>query len=58
MVFPEVRSHPWSAYTVDVYKSQGVIFAIIWGFTGFGIAKIKKGGDNYDEYVELTGKEL
>ena len=36
----------------------GVIFAIIWGFTGFGIAKIKKGGDNYDEYVELTGKEL
>ncbi|MDO4173749.1 MAG: Na+/H+ antiporter NhaC [Eubacteriales bacterium] len=36
----------------------GVIFAVIYGFTGFGIAKIKKDGDNYDEYVQLTGKEL
>ena len=35
----------------------GVIFAIIWGFTGFGIAKIKKGSDNYEEYFELTGKK-
>ncbi|RDY31374.1 Na+/H+ antiporter NhaC [Lachnotalea glycerini] len=35
----------------------GVIFAIIWGFTGFGIAKIKKGSDNYEEYLELN-KEL
>ena len=29
----------------------GVIFAIIWGFTGFGIAKVKKGSDNYEEYL-------
>jgi NhaC family Na+:H+ antiporter len=31
----------------------GVIFAIIWGFTGFGIAKVKEGSDNYEEYLEL-----
>lgn len=36
----------------------GVLFAIFYGFTGIGIAKIKKGGDNYDEYVELTGNTL
>ncbi|WP_180270624.1 Na+/H+ antiporter NhaC [Sporanaerobium hydrogeniformans] len=32
----------------------GVIFAILWGFTGFGIAKIKEGSDNYEEYMALN----
>ena len=50
---PTVQYAPWA-----VLCYTGVIFAIIWGFTGFGIAKIKKGGDNYDDYVELTGTEL
>ncbi|MFR2785100.1 MAG: Na+/H+ antiporter NhaC family protein [Blautia caecimuris] len=50
---PTAQYAPWACLCYT-----GVIFAIIWGFTGFGIAKIKKGGDNYDEYVELTGKEL
>lgn len=47
---PTLEYAPWAClgYT-------GIIFAILWGFTGFGIAKIKKGSDNYDEYVELTG---
>lgn len=34
----------------------GVIFAIIYGFTGFGIARIKKDSDSYNEYLELNGK--
>ena len=50
---PTAQYAPWACLCYT-----GVIFAIIWGFTGFGIAKIKKGEDNYDEYVELTGKEL
>ena len=50
---PTTQYAPWACLCYT-----GVIFAIIWGFTGFGIAKIKKGEDNYDEYVELTGKEL
>ncbi len=36
----------------------GVIFAILWGFTGFGIARIKKGSDNYEEYLQMTGQDL
>lgn len=50
---PTTQYAPWACLCYT-----GVIFAIIWGFTGFGIAKIKKDGDNYEEYVELTGKEL
>ena len=50
---PTAQYAPWACLCYT-----GVIFAIIWGFTGFGIAKIKKGEDNYDEYVELTGKEM
>lgn len=44
---------PWA-----VLCYTGIIFEIIYGFTGFGIAKIKKNGDNYEEYVELTGRTL
>lgn len=50
---PTAQYAPWACLCYT-----GVIFAIIWGFTGFGIAKIKKGEDNYEDYVELTGKEL
>lgn len=50
---PTAQYAPWACLCYT-----GVIFAIIWGFTGFGIAKIKKGEDNYEEYVELTGTEL
>ena len=50
---PTAQYAPWACLCYT-----GVIFAVIWGFTGFGIARIKKGGDNYEDYVELTGKEL
>lgn len=33
----------------------GVIFAMICGFSGIGIAYIKKDGANYEEYLRLTG---
>lgn len=48
-----VEYAPWA-----VLCYTGIIFAIIWGFTGFGIAKIKKDGANYKDYVKLTGKTL
>ncbi|MEG2338740.1 MAG: Na+/H+ antiporter NhaC [Clostridium sp.] len=32
----------------------GAIFAVIWGYTGVGIAKLKKGEDGYDEYLKLN----
>lgn len=35
----------------------GIIFAVIYGFTGFGIAKIKEDSDSYNEYLELNGKK-
>ncbi len=40
---------PWA-----VLCYTGVIFAVLWGFTGFGMAKIKDGSSNFEEYVELT----
>ncbi|HHX59775.1 MAG TPA: Na+/H+ antiporter NhaC [Epulopiscium sp.] len=40
---------PWA-----VLCYTGVIFAIIWGFTGFGVAKIDKDSDSYPEYLELN----
>lgn len=46
---PTAQYAPWA-----VLCYTGVIFAVIWGFTGFGIAKIKKGTDHYEEYLELT----
>ena len=48
---PTVQYAPWA-----VLCYTGVIFAIIWGFTGVGIAKIKKGSAAYEEYLELSGK--
>lgn len=48
---PTAQYAPWACLCYT-----GVIFAIIWGFTGFGIAKIKKNGDNYEEYLKLNGK--
>ncbi|MGN0361793.1 MAG: Na+/H+ antiporter NhaC [Bilifractor sp.] len=50
---PTQQYAPWA-----VLCYTGVIFAIIWGFTGFGIAKIHKDGPNYKDYVRLTGKTL
>ena len=46
------------AALISVAAGMGapLIFAIIWGFTGFGIAKIKKGSAAYEEYLELSGK--
>ena len=43
---------PWA-----ILCYTGVIFAIIWGFTGFGIAKIKPGDEYYDEYLALNKEE-
>lgn len=45
---PTLSYLPWA-----VICYTGVIFAIIWGFTGFGIAKIKPGDEYYDEYLAL-----
>lgn len=49
---PTVQYAPWA-----VLCYTGVIFAIIWGFTGFGIAKIKEDSEAYPEYLELS-KEM
>ena len=43
---------PWA-----ILCYTGVIFAVIWGYTGFGIAKIKPGDKYYDEYVALNKEE-
>ncbi len=48
---PTAQYAPWA-----VLCYTGVIFAIIWGFTGFGIAKIKPTSESYQEYLELNGK--
>ena len=40
---------PWA-----ILCYTGVIFALIWGFTGIGIKKIEKGQEYYDEYVALN----
>lgn len=39
---------PWA-----VLCYTGVIFAVIWGYTGFGMAKITEKSDEYAEYLEL-----
>lgn len=46
---PTAQYAPWACLCYT-----GVIFAVIWGFTGFGIAKVKKGSDSYQEYLELN----
>ncbi len=46
---PTVQYAPWA-----VLCYTGVIFAIIWGFTGFGIAKIKPESDSYQEYLQAN----
>lgn len=47
-----VEYAPWACLCYT-----GVIFAILWGFTGFGIAKVKEGSDNYEEYLQLKNQE-
>lgn len=49
---PTVQYAPWA-----VLCYTGVIFAIIWGFTGFGIAKITPESDSYEEYLELNNQK-
>lgn len=44
-----VEYAPWACLCYT-----GVIFAILWGFTGFGIAKVKEGSFNYKEYLKLS----
>lgn len=48
---PTIQYAPWACLCYT-----GVIFAIIWGFTGFGIAKIKPDSPAYNEYLELNNK--
>jgi len=50
---PTIEYAPWACLCYS-----GVVFAIIWAFTGFGIAKIKKGSDNYEEYIKLTQQNV
>ncbi len=40
---------PWA-----IICYTGVIFAVIWGFTGIGIKKITKDSEYYDDYVALN----
>lgn len=49
---PTLSYLPWA-----IICYTGVIFALIWGFTGFGIAKIKEGDEYYDEYVKLNKED-
>lgn len=48
---PTLQYAPWA-----VLCYTGIFFAIIWGFTGFGIAKIKNESDSYEEYMQLSQK--
>ena len=48
---PTLQYAPWACLCYT-----GIIFAIILGFTGFGIAKIKEDSDAYPEYLRLNGK--
>ena len=48
---PTVQYAPWA-----VLCYTGVFFAILWGFTGFGIKKITKDSPAYEEYLQLSGK--
>ena len=47
---PTLQYLPWA-----ILCYSGIIFATIYGFTGFGIAKIEKGDEYYDEYLALQG---
>lgn len=49
---PTLSYLPWA-----IICYTGVIFATIWGFTGFGIAKIKEGDEYYEEYVKLNQED-
>ncbi|MBB6630768.1 Na+/H+ antiporter NhaC [Clostridium algidicarnis] len=48
---PTLSYLPWA-----IICYTGVIFAIIWGYTGFGIAKINEGDEYYEEYVRLNNE--
>lgn len=49
---PTLEYLPWA-----ILCYTGVIFALIYGFTGFGIAKIKEGDEYYEEYLELQKED-
>ncbi len=46
---PTLSYLPWACLNYT-----GIIFALIWAATGIGIMKIKKGSENYAEYVALN----
>lgn len=48
---PTLEYAPWA-----VLCYSGVIFALLWGFTGFAVSKITRKSDDYDEYQELREK--
>lgn len=50
---PTLSYLPWA-----IICYTGVIFATIWGFTGFGIARIKEGDEYYEEYVKLNQEDM
>ncbi len=49
---PTLQYVPWA-----ILNYTGMIFALIWAATGIGIMKIKKGSENWDEYVELNKED-
>lgn len=49
---PTLQYLPWA-----ILCYTGVLFAILWGYTGFGIAKIKEGDEYYEEYLSLNNKK-
>lgn len=49
---PTLQYVPWA-----ILNYTGMIFALIWAATGIGIMKIKKGSENWDEYVALNKEE-
>ena len=49
---PTLSYLPWA-----ILCYTGVLFAILWGFTGFGIAKIKEGDEYYEEYCKLNQED-
>ena len=50
---PTLSYLPWA-----ILCYTGVIFALIWGYTGFGIAKIDEKDEHYEEYLRFNEGNL
>jgi len=50
---PTLEYAPWA-----ILCYSGVVFALLWGFTGFAVSKITKKSDDYEEYQEISSRTV